>query len=379
MKLLVLYQARDAIKDQPGYHDGFCRLLAEGVLEAHRAIPYLGIWEKQGWNELWQAAYETARNMEADAIFLQFFHEGPFPDPSSGIQRLKEMAGGPTVFTSLGDGYGRITKKVPKCFRTVSALSDISFLTGMGYVARQLIASGSKNLVLMPHGCCQVRFSSPQTGVMNQPEFDLAFVGSRLRSRNPLSHFYWVSRKRVAFVEAATKRYGRRFGLFGKGWEGNPSWQGPIAYAAQHEAYYRSAVAVGGPTNAYYDYYTSDRVPIAVASGVPLVDHLVPGVDRIFEPGRDWWLAQDQVEMFRMCDKLLEMPSGDRVRLGQEARKRILAHHTQYHRCAEMIEIVKSLRVARISGRRVAQPDLSFLSNSCAAGSAPNSIMGWQG
>jgi hypothetical protein len=379
MKLLVMYQARDAIKDQPGYHDGFCRLVAEDLLEAHRAIPYFGVSETQGWDGLWQDAYETARDMEADAIFLQFFHGGSTPDPSSGIQRLKGLPSKPTVFTSLGDPFGRVTKRVPKCFRAASALSDVSFLTGMGYLARQLMASGSKNLVLMPNGCCQVRFSSRQPVVLNRPEFDLAFVGSRIRSRNPLSHFYWVSRKRVEFVEAAAKRYGRRFALFGKGWEGNQSWQGPIAYAAQHEAYGRSAVALGGMPNAHHDYYTSDRVFNAVASGVPFVDHWVPGVDRILEPGRDWWLAQNQKETFRLCDKLMEMPSSDRVRLGQEARDRILAHHTQYHRCAEMIEIVSSLREARLSGRRATEPKLTFLSNSCGAGPAPDSVVGWQG
>jgi hypothetical protein len=378
MKLLVLYQARDAIKDQPGYHDGFCRLVAEGLLEAHRALSYLGVSERQGWDGLWKEAYETAREMEADAIFLQFFHGGSIPDPSSGIQRLKTLASRPTVFTSLGDPFGRVTKKVPQCFRAASALSDISFLTGMGYLSRQLIASGSKNLVLMPNGCCQVRFSSRRPGSLNQPEFDLAFVGSRIRSRNPLSHFYWVSRKRVEFVEAATKRYGRRFGLFGKGWEGNPSWQGPIAYAAQHGAYYRSAVALGGMPNAYHDYYTSDRVFIAAASGVPLVDYWVPGVDRVLEPGRDWWLAHNQKEMFGLCDNLLEMADSDRIRRGQEARERILARHTQYHRCKQMIDIVRSLREARLSGRNAAEPELSFLSNSRAVGSPPNSIVGWE-
>src|ERR1017187_2078685 len=229
MKLLVLYQARDAVQDQPGYHDGFQRLVAEGMLAMHEALPYYGVAESRGWSALWTEAYELAARIQADAIFLQFFH-GSIPDPFSGIQRLKELASRPTVFTSLGDPFGRVTKTVPKCFSAASALSDISFLTGIGYVGRQLIASGSKNLVLMPNGCCQVRFSSRRPGVLAPPEFDLAFVGSRIRSRNPLSHFYWVSRKRVDFVKAATKRYGKRFGLFGKGWEGNPSWQGPIAY-----------------------------------------------------------------------------------------------------------------------------------------------------
>jgi len=84
LKLLVLYQARDAARDHPGYHEGFCRLVAEGALEAHRAIPYYGVSEEQGWDWLWRFAYEAARDMEADAIFLHFFHGGAVPRPFLG-------------------------------------------------------------------------------------------------------------------------------------------------------------------------------------------------------------------------------------------------------------------------------------------------------
>jgi hypothetical protein len=320
--------------------------------------------------------------MQADAVFLQFFH-GAIPDPTAGIQRLKSLPSAPTLFTSLGDPYGRWIRRVPKSFRVASALADVSFLTSMGYIARQLRGWGSRNLVLMPHGCCQVRFLSQPSTEFHQPEFDIVFVGSRVYPRNPLSQFsylyYLGGRKRVELVEAFTKRYGRRFGLFGKGWNGNPAWQGPVPYAEQHEAYLRSAVALGGMPYVYYDYYTSDRPFIAIASGVPLVDWWVPGVDRILQPGRDWWLARSQEEMFRLCDQLLEMPSCERLRLGEKARERVLANHTQYHRCKEMVEIVRSIREARLSGRKAAQPELSFLSSPCVPGPAPDAIVGWEG
>ena len=382
MRLLVLYQARDAAADQPGYYEGFERLISEGVLSAHVAIPFYGVAEEKGWDGLWAEAERTARNMQADAVFLQFFH-GAMPDPTEGIQRLKRLPTRPTLFTSLGDPYGRWIRRVPKSFRVASALADVSFLTGMGYIARQLRGWGSRNLVLMPNGCCQVRFSSQPSTELSQPEFDVVFVGSRVYPRNLLSQFsylyYWGGRKRVELVEAFTKRYGRRFGLFGKGWNGNSAWQGPVPYAGQHEAYRRSAVALGGMPYACNDYYTSDRVFIAMASGVPFVDYWVSGVDRLLQPGRDWWLAQSQDEMFRLCDTLLEMPSSERVGLGEEARKRVLSRHTQYHRCKEMIEIIRNIREAHRSGRRAAQPELSFLSRSWAPGPAPDAILGWEG
>lgn len=373
----MLYQARDAAREQPGYFGGFQRLASEGVLEIHRALGYQAISSNEGWPALWSAATATARDIDADAVFLQFFHDDFIPDPTAGILELKSLRSKPLVFASLGDGFGRFTKRVPRCFRVASALSDVTFLTGMGYVARRLERSGSSNLVLMPNGCCQVRFSSADAVLPEQPEFDVVFVGNHIQSANPLSLFFWASRNRARFVDACQKRYGRRFGLFGNGWHGKRAWQGPIAYDAQHQAYRRSALALGGTPHVTHDYYTSDRVFIAAASGVPLVDRWIPGVDRVLEPGRDWWLSRDLREMFRVCDGLLELSSHERAALGAAARQRILACHTQYHRCAEMIEIVGRLREARSQGREADPPELPFLRP--ASGLSPPAVIAWRG
>jgi hypothetical protein len=133
VRLLVLYQARDAAADQPGYYEGFERLVAEGVLSAHTAIPVYAVAEAEGWNGLWAEAERIARSIQADAVFLQFFH-GAMPDPTEGILRLKNITSGPTLFTSLGDPYGRWTKRVPQSFQVASALADVSFFTSMGRI-----------------------------------------------------------------------------------------------------------------------------------------------------------------------------------------------------------------------------------------------------
>lgn len=379
MRLLVLYQARDAATDQPGYYHGFEQLVSEGLLDAHAAIPFLGVPERKGWSGLWDEAEQTATALQCDAVFLQFFH-AEMPDPTDGIQRLKKLPGRPTIFASLGDPYGRHTKRIPKSFQIASALADVSFLTGMGYVAEQLKRHGSRNLVLMPHGCCQVRFSSELKTSEPELEFDVAFLGSRIYSRNPASHFFWVGRRRSEFVAALTRRYGKRFGLFGNGWEGNVAWQQPVAYARQYEAYRRAAVAVGGTPNANHDYYLSDRPFIAIASGVPFVDYKVCGVDRILSSGVDWWLANDITSLIRQCDQLLELSQAERTRLGQRARDRVIESHTQYHRCKEMVDIVCALKAARVGGKKSPPPTLSFLTpGNNGALTQPPAVVAWEG
>ncbi|HSB77133.1 MAG TPA: glycosyltransferase [Terriglobales bacterium] len=378
MRLLVLYQAHDAARDQPGYYDGFERLVEEGLLRAHAAIAYYEVARQRGWDGLWVEAAKAAQAMDADSIFLQWFHLRNMPDPTAGILRLKNLPARPTLFASLGDPFGRWSKRVSQCFRVASRLADVSFLTGMGYLAQQLRRWGSRNLVLMPNGCCQRRFAAAVEPSQN-PQFDVVFVGSRLRPRNPLGHHFRVARRRVQLVAAFTRRYGRRFGLFGLGWEGNPSWHGPVPYQSQHAAYREGAVALGGLPHAYHDYYTSDRVFIATASGVPLVDYAVPGVERILQPGVDWWLARDIEGMIAACDRLLALSSPERLALGERARQRALAAHTQYHRCRQMVEIVRDVRSARLAGRSAHEPKLGFLAEASTEQDAPPAIVAWQG
>lgn len=377
MRLLVLYQARNCEQDQPGFYAGFEQLVKEGDLESHSGIGFIGV-EPSRRKEFWERAESTAIQTKADAIFFQFFHAS-MPDPKSAILRLKNLPTKPLLFSSLGDPFGRWTNTVPHTYRTVARLSDMNFLTGMGYLASQLAKGGAKNLVLMPHGCCQVRFSAPPTRLSGNPDFLVSFVGSRMGARNPFSHFYSTSRLRTAFVTQASKRYGKSFGLFGKGWETIPSWQGPVPYARQVEAYRRSQVVLGGTPNANYDYYTSDREFIATASGVPFVNYWVPGMERLLKNERDWWLARDIGEMFRICDRLLELPAITRERMGEETRERVLNHHTHYHRCLQMTRIVKSLLNARRSGKPAPRPDLEFLLPAEPGRNAPEAILNWKG
>lgn len=359
MRLLVLYQGHDARADQPGYFEGFERLVREGALQSHTALACNALAARLGWDGLWEEVYTQARQTEADAVFLQFFH-GPIPDPAPGLRRLQSLPAQPTLFSSLGDPFGRWSNRVPSAFRIASALSAVTFLTGMGYLARQLRASGSRNLVLMPNGCCQVRFAAPPPSPSAPAEFACSFVGSRIPSRNPCNALFWAARKSAEFVRAVTQRYGRRFALFGQNWAGNPSWQGPIPYVRQQEAYHRAEVALGGMPNSRHDFYTSDRVFIAIASGTPLVDYAVPAVDRLLEPAVDWWLARSLPETLRLCDSLLDLSPSERLRLGRHARERILAAHTQYHRCRQMLDIVQSLRAARAKGIRAPVPQWPF-------------------
>lgn len=376
IRLLVLYQGK-TLEDHAGYHDGFQHLLSEGILSEYKAIPYYGYAEKHGWDDLWEEAITIVKKHQMDVVFLQFFH-GPIPDPTKRILQLKQCPSNPTIFTSLGDPFGIYIKPVPKSYRIASRLADINFLTGMGKLATGLARNGSKNLVLMPHGCCQVRFSSQMTISEYNPQFDVVFIGNRMRSRYCIGSSSYYGFWRDLLVKKLTKRYGKKFGLWGKGWTGHPSWQGSIPYDRQHESIRKGRIQIGGYPNSLNDYYTSDRVFIALASGIPFVDYRVPGVECIFKDEQDWWLGDTLDEMVKKVDELLEKPQDELLAIGAKVREVILGNHTQYNRCQQMVMIAKEYRRERQNTGYASKPELPFLkySSSIKVGSP---IINWQG
>ena len=360
IRILVLGQSHNFPVDHAGGHDGFVRLLQEGHIAAYDHMSALDLAQRFGWQGMWSEVKHKVQEMNANVLFLRFFHHPQATDPTAGLLAIKQLPHKPMIITSLGDPFGRWFNTMPRSFIAAAKLADLTTLTGMGYLAGQLQAQGAKNLVLMPNGICQIRFQFvPETNL--NPQFDVVFVGSRVHARNPLGHYFWTSRNRTRFVDALARRYGRKFGLFGKGWNGYDCCQGEIKYADQHQTYRRGRVAVGGMPNGYHNYYMSDRVVIGLGSGVPFVDFHIPGVEKIFPDGQAWWLAHSLPDYINKIDHLLNR---DPVQLSKQSHAtahNIFSQHTSYHRTLNTINITRNLLSARAEGTSAALPALEYL------------------
>jgi hypothetical protein len=259
-------------------------------------------------------------------------------------------------------------------------MADINFLTSMGPLARSLTLAGAKNLVLMPHGFCQVRFSSSLNRESYNPDFDVVLIGSRVRARwligSSTYSGYWRDRQ----VAALSKHYGKRFGLFGKGWDGQPCWQGPISYTEQHQVIRRARVHVGAYPGSRNDYYASDREFIALASGVPFVDFQVPGMDCLFKHGEDMWFWKSRSEMTKLVDQLLLLSETELLDRGERTHQRASVEHSQYRRCEQMLQIIRQYRAQKATGQLVTPPSLPFIR--CIAPREDHvgpAVVNWQG
>lgn len=342
----------ERLADQPGYHDGLQRLVQEGALQAAHALPYLG--PAGATASTFAQALGLIEREAIDTLWLQCYH-GPLPDPRPFIAAARRLNPALMVLCSSGDAFGRWLHRTPSSLRQAASAADLNFFTVLGPVADSVMAAGARNVVLMPHGVCQVRFSAAPARPA-APPFDVVFIGSHHRGRNPFNPINRAARQRQAMVQALSRRHGARFAVFGRGWEGQAGWQGPIPFERQHEAMGLGRLQVGGFPGGRARYYLSDRPYIAMASGTPLLDCRVEGVDRLAREGRHWALYDDLPDLLRLSDRLLEDDPSVLQAMGDAARPFVLDAHTQYHRVREMLRITAELREARAQGRRMPAP-----------------------
>lgn len=364
MRLLVILQAEEP-SDQIGFHDACVRLNNEGVISEYHWLCRNSFVKSRDWINKWDELIDRAKDSDPEIVILQYFHDPQICDVQYLFRGLRSVVPQATICVSSGDGYtpGRLTgRPFPQTFITAACLSDITFLTMMGRTAKELVQRGVKNLVLCPNGYCQSRFAAEFNMCDYSPEFDIGFIGSYHTGRNPFAVLNRANAKRRECVEKLSKRYGKRFAVFGNGWQNvlKASWHGPVAYRDQVTTMRKSRILVGGYPGCMEDYYTSDRAFIAASSAIPTIDFIVPRVDRLLRDGEDWYLVHGINKLIIACDRLLASNQDELMEKSIASSKRASMKHTQYSRVKFMIETARNYYLARKSGQKPPAPIYDF-------------------
>lgn len=365
MRLLFFAQGR-AVEDQIGFDDAFKTIHAEGGITAYRAFPWLGYALEHGWDAFFTKAQECAQEFQPDVIYFQFFHDHTCPNVADFFETLRRTASRPVLAVSAGDAFSWADwfgRRYPVGFLSAARAADVTFVTAMGKCADYLVQKGIKNIVLLPLGACQVRFK-PKTidGTQYKPDFDVVFIGGggNWYRSHPWSFLFYYGLKRDLMVRLLRKRYGKKFGLFGNGWKGISSWQGPVPYARQLDVCRNSQVVFGGCPGIYQNYYASDRPFIQGLSGVPLVDWTVPRADRFLRNQEHWYLIDDGKSMIRQIDRLLETDVAERLQRGAAAANYIHGKFSQAALMRFFVRTVTAVYNARKEGAKAPPPIFDF-------------------
>jgi spore maturation protein CgeB len=92
----------------------------------------------------------------------------------------------------------------------------------------------------------------------------------------------------------------------------------------------------------------------AMASGIPMISAPWNDAEGLFDPGSDFWIANDGPEMVRSIRRLLERPTLALEMVGR-ARATILRRHTCAHRVKQLLEFHRTV----IAQRSATYPALS--------------------
>jgi hypothetical protein len=346
MKVLFLSQGF-SISDHPGWHDALERLSNEGIIDSFLNIPYFGYAEVHGWTKFYRHVVNLVKTDGYDVVYFHYFHRKGKPSPLNCMQELLRLNPRPVLLTSSGDPFSDnwMRPDYPDDFKDASRLADITFTTQMGSAADKMLNWGANNIVYTPNSMCQKRFKAYTSEETNSGnfDFDVVFVGNNNASRlfNPASKHWWANVERNRLVKALAKRYGKRFGLFGKGWEYEVA-QGSVAFNEQQNTFQRGRIVVGGNPYSRADYYSSNRLFFEVASAIPTVELEVPRLDKVLRAGDHVYFGRNVGEITKQVDVLLDTDPATLYERSSQAAEYVKQNHTQYHRMKFKLFTAKS-------------------------------------
>jgi hypothetical protein len=359
----VLYVVKDRAS-YPDITDGLRRLASQGVIRSQDCLEVRPGGTTARTSSYWTDIVNHVRDRRTEIVVFHHFHSDDLPDPRHTLQKIKELAHRPIVALTNGDAFsnGIFRPAFPRMFLQGVDEADVVFSSSMGRTADYLAHKSDRKIALLPHGACQVRFGMPPSPsqLNGKREFKAVFIGSNNRPRDPTRPYHWYAKRRERLVRLLSAAFGSEFAVFGRGWEGVPNWQGPLPFAEQQSACQRADLVVGGVPFSSARYYTSDRVFIQIASGVPFVDIAIEGVETILRDNEHWYLVPSLEEVVDRCDDLLCRPRAERMEAARAAANFVLAHHTIAARCRTVITELQRQRIALLEGGPPPTPVLDF-------------------
>lgn len=175
--------------------------------------------------------------------------------------------------------------------------------------------------------------------VAADPRFaaDLAFLGNRLPDRE--------ARVEDFFLSAAQALPDRRLLIGGNGWRDKQMPANVVdaghVYTRDHNAFNCTptmVLNVNRESMARYGASPPTRIFEAAGAGACIISDNWTGIEQFLEPGAEILIADDGEDVARFVQ---EVDRSSARRLGDEARKRVLAEHTYALRAAEVENVLE--------------------------------------
>jgi spore maturation protein CgeB len=305
-------------------------------------LPWGQVRLYRGLEQLEGELADTLR--QADVVLVGSY----VPDGVEVGRRVLELATGTTAFYDIDTPVTLAALRRGECTYLTAELVpryDLYLSFTGGPVLQELERTWGAPLARALYCSCDPEQHRP---VEEPVRWDLGYLGTYSADRQP-------ALERL-MLEAARAWPAGRFVVAGPQYPESLAWPRNVERVQhlappEHPGFYgaqRFTLNITRADMVRVGYSPSVRLFEAAACGVPIISDVWPGLESIFEPGRELLLSRSAEETLRY---VRELPEAERQALSQRARARVLAEHTAAHR-AESLEGYFRLARERAARRR---------------------------
>lgn len=237
-----------------------------------------------------------------------------------------------------GDLYSNQYRRVPRQMLELATECDVVFLQGFGETSEHLRRHGCHDIRYIPAFADPIRFKKNRN---RKKRYDVVMIGNNIESKNPFRRTMRGTKLRQEIAKTFSEYFGDKFAVFGFGWKGTFA-KGTVEYLKQDELCSLSRITIG-VNNYNSKYYFSDRLPIAMISGTPIIHSYEPGYEEVF-------VGCEELRFFKTAQEALDLAlillSEDQAKLdiiGDQLNSFAVNHLTSLQAFGYMIDVLKYL------------------------------------
>lgn len=234
------------------------------------------------------------------------------------------------------DAYHWWFKPLPPEARAVASYADIVQVSGSGVLRRNYIRAGARNVRWVPDTYDPYSFGRSDV-TSETVTRDVVMIGNSVISRFGRLRTMPGAFDRRRLAAELHEEFAGRFGLFGSGWSEDVGL-GPLPFWEQESAIRSAWVTANWDHFPAEPNYSSNRLPISLASGTVHFTTWHPGFDERFGELPFLRLVRRRRDMVPAIRSYLESTTpSDRIEHAREARAFAAAHYRQDVRFVEML------------------------------------------
>lgn len=356
MKLLLILNENQE-GSHADMHQTLKELVEDNILSGYKVYPFLARL-RGGCSDA--TIEEEILNLAItyQPEYILWHHTSSLKISQETISKLRKLESNPAIGYRDGDIYHNFYDPIPRPVINLAKLCDVVFWPGYSGVVKKLQRTGSADVRYVPTATDSFRFGADRS---EEIKYDVIMIGNITRSRIPFKTFPG-SILRLKIADYFYKKLGSKFAVYGNGWNG-PYAKGPVAMDQQHKANQSGRIAIG-THNLPAHYYFSNRLPIALTSGVPIIYKYQKGMEHIFREVDYPYFFNSIEEAWTKTEKLLDLPQEEIDRQGQEFKNFALSNLSVKSILTYVISVLNDYRLSRTTGEQIFERDNPWINMS---------------